>query len=203
MTVVYLVRNNEYLSFDNLVNVNDKLNHDNDDKTVLSVKGEYLANKLSNNDELKNIDQVFTSDCVRNIDMVKYLVKEDGKININSNFNEINYNMITKDMEKKLLKDFSFKDLGKESVNEVRKRFADALKTILFHYQDDKIVIASHKIAIISLLSIWCDVGYNYDDNLILSYEDETIIDGVWDGIVVIKLEFEGKDLIKLKRLYI
>ena len=43
----------------------------------------------------------------------------------------------------------------------------------------------------------------NYDDNLILSYEDETIIDGVWDGIVVIKLEFEGKDLIKLKKLYI
>ena len=153
--------------------------------------------------EKKNIDMVFTSDCVRNIGTVKYFLKEDGQININDSFNEINWKRKDNEIEKKILRDFDFKEYGCESVNDVRKRMAEALKTILFHYQDDRILIASHKIAIISLLSIWCEIGYNYENDLIMSYEDQTIIDGVWEDLVIFKLEFEGKDLINLKRLYL
>ena len=203
MTVVYLIRNNEYLRNDLLNNINDKLNHDNDDKNVLTVKGEKLVSNIANCRELKNIDMVFTSDCVRNIGIVKYFIKEDGQININDSFNEINWKRKDNEIEKKILRDFDFKEYGCESVNDVRKRMAEALKTILFHYQDDRILIASHKIAIISLLSIWCEIGYNYENDLIMSYENQTIIDGVWEDLVIFKLEFEGKDLINLKRLYL
>ena len=42
-----------------------------------------------------------------------------------------------------------------------------------------------------------------YKNDLIMSYEDQTIIDGVWEDLVIFKLEFEGKDLINLKRLYL
>ena len=72
MITVYLIRHSEKLR--NVVNI------DNDDsfqicneKIVLSSIGEEKAKKLSELDELKNIDKVFASTYVRSISTAKYI----------------------------------------------------------------------------------------------------------------------------------
>ena len=50
------------------------------------------------------------------------------------------------------------------------------------------------------LLSNWCTKGFNLDNRLILNYQEEAIIDGTWDGINIIELIFDQKELVSIRR---
>ena len=90
-----------------------------------------------------------------------------------------------------------------ESLNQTKKRMAEAMKSILMFETGNRVVVVSHSTAITALLTTWCDIGYNYDDDIILSYNDNAIVDGNWDFPHVIKLEFEGTTIKNIEYLSI
>ena len=96
--------------------------------------------------------------------------------------------------------DFDYKLSGGESLNEVKRRMVRFLSSLLEKHCDKTIALFTHNVAITCLLSNWCTKGFNLDNRLILNYQDEAIIDGAWDGINIIELIFDGKELVSIKR---
>ncbi len=197
MNVVYLVStgNNK----NNIEYINKNL-----DYKFLSISNHKIMDNISN--LLKNIDNIYTSEDVKCIEAGIHLGTSNKVIvTVDSSFNKLKYySKISLDdkeeLWRKLVKDFNYK-LNSESINEVKKRVSSALKLVLFHKPDTNCVIVTHKSVIIALLSIWCEVGLNYDNNVIMDYKGKTIIDGVWNKPLVFKLCFEGKDLLSLERV--
>ena len=96
--------------------------------------------------------------------------------------------------------DFDYKLQGGESLNEVKKRMVRFIRDIVNKHEDKTVALFTHNVAITCLLSEWCTKGFNLDNRLILNYRDEAIIDGAWDGINIIELQFEGKEIVSIKR---
>lgn len=66
-TIVYLVRHSEPFKIHRgIEDVNESILFSNI-KTPLSVNGEHLAEKISNNNEFNNLDVVWSSDYVRSM----------------------------------------------------------------------------------------------------------------------------------------
>jgi len=66
--------------------------------------------------------------------------------------------------------------------------------------KDKTIAVFTHNVAITSLLSNYCTKGFNLDNRLILNYGEDAIIDGAWDGINIIELQFQDDELISIAR---
>ena len=96
--------------------------------------------------------------------------------------------------------DFNYKLNGGESLNEVKRRMLKFLHTLLNQEENKTIALFTHNVAITSLLTEYCEKGFNLDNRLILNYHDDAIIDGAWDGIRVIELVFDKQKLISIKR---
>lgn len=64
---------------------------------------------------------------------------------------------------------------------------------------ENRVAVISHSIALTCLLSAWCETGKNYDDEIILSYNDETIVDGHWSAPSVFKVTFDGMTVTDIK----
>ena len=60
-----------------------------EEKHILSVEGERRADILCNQEELQNIDCVYTSNCVRTLETAKYLLdKQNLNVTIDERFDE-------------------------------------------------------------------------------------------------------------------
>ena len=197
-TVVYLIRHSEVTPHANVKNISM---HDNkqiyNEKAFLSVSGEKRAEKLSKHKELQNIDAVYSSSYVRCLETAKYIALENNTIiNIDDRLNERKIGemgeMRSSEFERLQRKDFDFKLSGGESLNQTKKRVIEGMKSILMFESGNRIAVVSHATAITTLLSAWCEIGYNVDDNIILSYGDETIIDGRYTAPMVFKVIFDG-----------
>ena len=46
-----------------------------------------------------------------------------------------------------------------------------------------------------------CELVKNYDDEIILSYNEESIVDGRWNAPAVIKVTFEGMNVTNIEYL--
>ena len=97
--------------------------------------------------------------------------------------------------------DFNYKLPGGESLNDTKIRMLTFINHLLKEHVNQKLALFTHNVAITSLLINYCEEGFNLDNRLILNYHDESIIDGSWDGIKVIKLEFDNQELININRL--
>ena len=88
MTIVYLIRHSMQLrenginsSLDDSQMINEKI--------ILSVEGEEKAKKLSELDELQNIDIIYSSSYVRTKGTAKYIANKNNlDINIDNRLNE-------------------------------------------------------------------------------------------------------------------
>lgn len=81
-TTIYLIRHSEQLRIKGEVFSKDSSQIKNE-KIPLSINGEFLAQNLSNMEELKNIDVLFSSSYVRAISTAKYIAKRNNiEINI-------------------------------------------------------------------------------------------------------------------------
>lgn len=88
LTKVYLIRHSKQLILNGNMN-KDEDNQISNEKIILSVEGEKLANKLANINELKDIDILWSSNYVRAVSTAKYIAnKNDININIDSNLDE-------------------------------------------------------------------------------------------------------------------
>lgn len=206
-TIIYLIRHSEQLKIEGFKRVNED-NQISNEKIVLSVNGEIKAKELSELEELKNIDAIWSSNYVRAISTAKYIAEVNNLlINIDSNLNERKLgNLETLKELGKLKKhtyteeqllDENLKNIDGESRKEVYKRMNAALNNILKENLGKRIAIVSHGAAIKFLLMNWCKL--NKDCKLV--YDNKTIID--LKSPSAIKLEFEGgilKDLVIISK---
>lgn len=206
-TVVYLISHSEATPKNNLKVISM---HDNkqliNEKTFLSVSGEKRAEELSKLDELKNIDAVYSSSYVRALETAKYIALENNTIiNIDDRLNERKIgdigDMEWREFNRLQTKDFDFKLSGGESLDQTKKRMVQAMKNILMFETGNRVAIISHSTALTCLLSAWCELGRNYNEEIILSYGDETIVDGSFTAPMVFKVCFDGMNVLSVEYL--
>lgn len=175
------------------------------EKRILSIEGEEEARNLVNYKELGSVSKIYSSPYVMSIGTAKYLARHlELDIEINSAIGE---RVIGTLGDKKIRmvqemqeNDFDYRLTGGESLNEVKRRMNTFLKTVLKRDEGKSIAIFTHNVAITCLLSTWCEKGFNLDNRLILNYQDNAIVDGTWNGINIIKLEFDGLELVNITR---
>ena len=204
-TVVYLIRHSETTSKSNIKNIS--MNDDFQstiEKSFLSVSGEKKAYEMSKIPELQNLDAVYSSNYVKALETAKYIAQENNTIiNVDDRLNERRIGdakeIDSKEFHRLQAKNFDYKLPNGESLNETKKRMIEAMKNILMFETENRVAVISHSIALTCLLSAWCETGKNYDDEIILSYNDETIVDGHWSAPSVFKVTFDGMTVTDIK----
>lgn len=208
-TVVYLIRHSEPTPKSNIKYISNKdSGFVQNEKAFLSVSGEKKAELLSKHPELQNIDAVYSSNYVRALETAKYIALENNTIiNVDDRLNERKIgkmnNIDWKEFNRLQTKDFDYKLTGGESLNETKKRIVESMKNILMFETGNRVAVVGHSTAFTCLMGAWCEVGHNYDDEIILSYNGETIVDGRFTAPMVFKVVFDGMNVISLEYLNI
>ena len=199
--IVYLIRNLETLQ--NAYNY--KKNNMSNEKEILSCTGEENAKKLSHLPILKELDAIYSSSYVSALSTCKYIAKENNKkINVLDEFNDrkqdISSDVDIIEYKYKTSHNFDYKIRNGESFNDVKKRTSSALKCIL-NENYDKVAIITHEFSIMSLLINFCELGYNYENEIILSYKDKVMCDTSIKTNEFFELEFDKTNLINIKKI--
>ena len=205
MTEVYLIRHSEkYRNFNNIIN-DDSFQLFNE-KIILSINGEMLANKLANMEEMSNIDVVFASNYVRSIGTAKYIAYRNKiDVNIDKNFGERIYGInsidgIMDDFNVKQWNDIDYKLPNGESRRDVTNRMYNALIRVINDYKNKRIAIVSHGTAISFWLDKWCDVFVNYNNdnkmNTKIVFKNKIIFDNNISAPCVFKIVFDDNNII-------
>ena len=206
-TVLYLITHSEASVKGNIKRINTNQNNIiNDEKLILSVSGEKNAEAMSKNKELQNIDAVYASNYVRALSTAKYIAQENNTIiNVDDRLNKRRVGNLENyewaEFMRFQAKNFDNKMPGGESMNQVKRRMTAAIKNILMFEAGNRVAIVSHRMAITCLLLAWCDIGYNYNGDIILSYNDQTIIDGSFEVPRAIKVTFDGMNVINIEAI--
>lgn len=212
MTEVYLIRHSE--KYRDVCNIN---NDDSfqicNEKIILSAKGEFLANRLANMEEMSNIDVVFASNYVRSIGTAKYIADRNGiLVNVDKNLGERVYgvnsiNEIASGFEIKQWEDIDYKLVNGESRRDVTNRMYDTVNRILGDYKGKRIVIVSHGTAIGFLLSRWCNISLNNNNNKLdtkIMFDNRVIFNGNFPAPCVFKLVFDdGNNIVNIENINI
>lgn len=204
-TVVYLIRHSETTPKSNIkVIKNDDSTQIFNEKSILSISGEKKAEEMSKIEELQNLDAVYSSSYVRALETAKYVAYANNTIiNIDERLNERkignNDGIEFKEFHRQQMKDFDYKLPEGESLNEAKKRIVEAMKNILMFETGNRVAVVSHSTVLTCLLSAWCEMGHNYDDEIILSYGEETIVDGHWSAPMVFKVTFDGMTVLNIE----
>ncbi len=212
MTEVYLIRHSEkYRNFNNIIN-DDSFQLFNE-KIILSINGEMLANKLANMEEMSNIDVVFASNYVRSIGTAKYIAYRNKiDVNIDKNFGERIYGInsvdeIIDDFNVKQWNDIDYKLPNGESRRDVTNRMYNALIRVINDYKNKRIAIVSHGTAISFLLDKWCDVFVNYNNdnkmNTKIVFKNKIIFDNNISAPCVFKIVFDDNNIISIENINI
>lgn len=204
MTTIYLISNNCFMT-DNLV-YKDYLELDDKRKNrPLSVNGEKVALTIAKKKNLQNIEMIYSSSFFSSVNTSKYL---SDKLNLDLIIDKRLDDKIVGDLPNRKINlrnlqenDFDYKLIGGESINDVKTRMTAITKEVLKNHENSSVALFTHNIPIISLLSIWCEKGFNYEDKLILSYEEEVIIDGLKNDYNMIELTFDKENLKEIKRI--
>ena len=194
--MLYLVSNN--LVIDNIIYETDELLENKRINRPLSIEGEKISIKIAK--KIK-ADIIYSSSYASSIETAKYYASIKNKdIYINSFLNDLkigdlgsrNINMLRFMQER----NFEFKFKHGESLLDVNKRMSIAIDRIIKKNGNKNVVIFTQKSAIVGYLLDKLEKGYNFDDRLILSYNDKVIIDDTFVAANIIKLEFEKGKII-------
>lgn len=204
MTTVYLIANNCFMN-ENII-YKDYINFDQKRKyRPLTINGEKVSLTIAKKKNLQDIDSLYSSTFFSSVNTAKYLADKlnmemiidrrlDDRLVGNLSDNNINLRNLQEH-------DFDYKLDDGESLNDVKLRMTEIMKEILKNHEDSKIAVFTHNVPILSLLTIWCEKGFNYEEKLILNYNDEVIIDGLKNDNNIIELVFEKENLINIKRI--
>ena len=204
-TIVYLIRHSEKYREVNFLEDMDSFQLINE-KTILSVNGEKKAKKLSENEELKDIDVVISSNYSRSMQTAKYIADKNNKeLNIISSFGERELGInsddeVDDDILNKQIKDINYKIKNGESRQDVIIRMYNALIKVIKKYEGKKIVIVSHATAMLYLLMYLTN---STDGNVYFDNKQIIDINYKWDAPELFKLIFKKEKLISLKKIKI
>ena len=204
MTKVYLIANNGFLN-DSLI-YKDYIDFDTKRKyRPLTVEGEKSAITMAKKKIFQNIDAMYSSTFFSSIDTAKYILeKNKNELIIDKRFDDRKVGNLTDpslNLRNLQEHDFSYKLPNGESIDNVKNRTKSALKEIITDHEGENIAIFTHNIPIVALLSIWCEKGFNYEEKLMLSYDEKIIIDGLHTDNNIIELVFEKEDLKNITRI--
>jgi len=181
VTTIYLIRHSG--PFVNIKNYEDYENvswEEYNKNMILSVEGEKKAEKLCEIEELKNIDDIYSSNSFRAIATAKYLAENNNtKIKLDDRINEREFgckylNQLPPDFTKKSFDNKNYKFLDGESLNEMDSRLNDFINEIL-NQKREKTIIVIHGIMLLSFLSNVCD--YKFDgEKTFAKYNNKLII---------------------------
>ena len=201
MTTIYLIRHSR--PFRDLLgeyNSNEQEQIRNE-KNPLSGDGELRAKKLSEYNELQDVDIIFSSHYVRAMATAKYIAEKNNiKLNVDCRFGERKFGVkdmseLPKDFFLHQAKDWNYKIGDGESLNEVYARMTQAFKEILNKYRNKKIVVVSHGTALTTLLKKWCAITIDENTELFKYYfKGKEFFNGKWDASELFKLEFDEKN---------
>ena len=208
-TTVYLIRHSVRFNSKNIFQYKTNQNKTiKNEKIILSVEGEKRADILSNEEELQNIDIVYTSNCVRTLQTAKYLLeKQNLKANIDERFDERRTGKtndeIVKDWWLRQYIDENYKTEGGESQKEVRERFTYAFNEVLEANKGKRIAIFSHGYAITFFIMTWCKFEYNgQKDDIKFYFKNKKIFDKKINAPEVFKLEFdENNNILNIQNI--
>lgn len=203
MTIVYLINNN--LTMNNLNFPSNESLVSKREKRILSIEGEKASEILANSLLLEHVQTIYSSPYVMSISTAKYLANRlELDINIDSLLGERKIGLLGNNKISQITEmqetNFDYKLSGGESLNEVKSRMLSFINKVLDNDKDKTVAAFTHNVAITSLLSLYCTKGYNLDNRLILNYGDDAIVDGTWDGINIIELDFQDKELVNIVR---
>lgn len=199
---IYLISNNLVLndiSYETLATVDEKR-----ENRPLSIAGEELSIKLSKKIKVNNL---YSSSYASALACSKYIAQENKLIiNINNNLNDVKIGNMNRHNIKMLRfmqdKNFDYKYPSGESMNEAKHRMTDSMHKIIASSSENTAII-THKRAIMAYLLNFCELGYNLDEHLILSYHGEVILDDAENDIDIVKLEIKEDKIINIMYLEI
>ena len=207
-TIVYVSRHSEpfrNLLGDYKVNEVEQLRNE---KNILSVRGEEKARLMSEKEELKNIDALYSSHYVRAMSTAKYIAENNNiKLNVEERLGErkfgvSNWSEIPKDFFERQFNNWNYKLENGESLNEVKLRMIDAFNEIINNNKGKNIAIISHGTALSCLLKNYCEVIYNKETDLLnIYFNNKLVFDGNWGVPELFKLIFEDNDLIEIENI--
>ena len=200
MTTIYFMRHSETLKPENIIN-NDSLQLQNE-KWVLTEKGEIIAKEKSNIKELKDFDFVFSSNYARAIGTAKHFTNNNNVMIVElfgeRKFGINNWKELPTDFGEKQFKDFDYKLEHGESINEVIQRETMALNEILNKCKNKKILIVGHSTALAALFSKWCKIEYSGP----YKFNDIEFFDGNWNYCETFKTIFDDdNNLISIENI--
>ena len=197
MKTIYLIRHSApFVEIENYINNDNILWNEFNKNMILSPLGEENAKKLCNVNELKNIDEIYSSNSSRAIETAKYLAETNNiKIKLDERINEREFGVkyikdLPVDFTKLSFEDKKFKIADGESLFEVDKRFSSFINDLL-NGDNNKIVIVMHGIILLSYLKTICN-HFEFDGrNFNISYNGKIILDGIPKNPSIYKIEFD------------
>lgn len=193
MTTVYLMRHSEIIKKQLGMIDNNEDFYASNKKTVLSVDGEKLAERVSLMNEFNNLDVVWSSSFSRAISTAKYFAYQNNLlVNVTDGFNERCHGIkelseLPSDFEIHQFNDYDYKIGDGEARREVLDRMYSTLMKVMEEYKDKRILIVTHSTAIMYLLGKWCSVSYDND----YKFDGKVFFDGKWKYCQTFKLEFD------------
>ena len=197
MTTIYLIRHSKPLKVNNNSN-SDSLQIQNE-KSSLSIEGENIAREKLYNEELQNIDIIYSSNYVRAIQTAKYLAEKNSlEINVDSELGERRFGINSWDelpegFEKQQVIDENYKIGNGESQVEVRKRMHNVIMKILSNNKGKRIAVFSHATAIAFLLKQWCSIEISEGKGNV-KFNGNTVFNDTLNYCVSFKLEFDDEN---------
>lgn len=206
-TIIYLIRHADTIDENGIRNTKETIQEINE-KEILSINGEEQSKKLSENNELQNLDTIWCSNYTRAKQTAKYIAGANKiQYNIDERLGERKLGNIedlakfmadkeTRDPSREQLAFPDFKTRDGESANETNKRMTNFIDFILKEYKGNKVAIVSHGGAIKFYLLSYCKVNKNL--NLEYNENELRVI-----SPCLLKLTFNGKQLENLEQIYI
>ena len=205
-TIVYLIRHAETVDEKGIRNTNEDSQLINE-KEILSVEGEEQAKKLSEHEELKNLDAIWSSSYTRAKATAKYIAHVNNlSFNLDNDLSERKLGNLkelgvfmqgkaTRDPSQEQLLDRTFRTSDGESAEETRVRMNRFFDKILQKSEGQRIAVVSHGGSIKFFLLNWCEV--NKDVRLV--YQNETVLN--IKSPCLLKLTYNKQKLIDLEQL--
>lgn len=200
-TIVYLIRHSKKIDYDIINNENNKENDQNRrEKIILSIEGEKRAKILSMQDELQNVNVIYSSNYSRALQTAKYLAEiKKLKINVDNRFNEKTIGVRTdEDISIKQYYDENIKNKDGESRKEVSTRMLDGFFDVVNKNKEKVIAIFTHGAAMKCLLMNWCKLeSVTSGNNITLSFNGKIIIDKRFNAPETFKITLDENNKIK------
>lgn len=204
-TIVYLIRHAETVDERGIRNTNEDSQMINE-KEILSVDGEEQAKKLSENEELTNLDVIWSSSYTRAKATAKYIANINNlDFNLDNNLSERKLgnlkelgefmkDKMTRDPSQEQLLDRTFRTSDGESAEQTRERMNRFFNQMLKEYEGKRIAVISHGGSIKFFLLNWCTVN----EDVKLVYNKKTILN--IKSPCLLKLIFRKNELIDLEQ---